>query len=369
MNEAQRSRTPDRLLLVDDNPANLQVLFGALEEEGYELLVAQSGEEALQVATRARPQLILLDINMPGMDGYETCRRLKTAASTKEAVVIFLSARGSVADKVRGLELGAVDYIEKPFQFEEVLARVRQHLATDHRQRQLRYENKKLKALMEGGFRELDADDVAALIAEGESDCVDFKSTLRWNLQTNQPDECLENTCLKTVAAYLNTSGGFLLIGVDEVGRPLGLGTDNFATEEMLLLHWNGLIKQSLGVQVSPRVRSTILDLAERSVLVVQVLPANDPVFFRRNDEESFFVRTGNRTQALKPSEVLRYLEARDAAGTRGLARTYGSGGPHGPIHIGRLDRIRWYGIGLSSPTCHVASSRSDQVIACRAGH
>ena len=104
-----------RLLLVDDNPTNLQVLFQALEQEGYELLIAQSGEEALQIAQDAQPQLILLDINMPGMNGYETCRRLKADPNTKDAVVVFLSARGDVDDKVRGLELGAVDYIESLF--------------------------------------------------------------------------------------------------------------------------------------------------------------------------------------------------------------------------------------------------------------
>ncbi len=111
----------DRLLLVDDNPNNLQVLFGALEQEGYELLIAQSGEEALRIAQDARPQLILLDINMPGMDGYQTCEALKSDPQTRNSVVIFLSARGEVGDKVRGLELGAVDYVEKPFQFEEVV--------------------------------------------------------------------------------------------------------------------------------------------------------------------------------------------------------------------------------------------------------
>ena len=141
----------DRLLLVDDNMTNLQVLFGALEEEGYELLIAQSGEEALEIARAAMPQLILLDINMPGMDGYETYQKLKADPQTRAAAIIFLSARGGVDDKVRGLELGAVDYIEKPFQFEEVLARVRQHLINWHKKDTLRHENKNLKSVIDGG--------------------------------------------------------------------------------------------------------------------------------------------------------------------------------------------------------------------------
>lgn len=306
--------TVDRLLLVDDNPTNLQVLFGALEQEGYELLIAQSGAEALQIAEAAQPRLILLDINMPGMDGYQTCERLKSNPQTRDAVVIFLSARGSVEDKVRGLELGAVDYIEKPFQFEEVVARVRQHLLIWHKHRSLQHENRKLKSLIEGGFRELDEEDVMVLMEEGEGDRVEFKSTLRWNLHTNKPDKKIENACLKTVAAYLNSVGGFLLVGVDDEGKPLGLDFDQFANEDKLLLHWNGLLKQYLGVHITPRVRSTVLEVASKRVLIVQTLPAADPVFFRRDNDEAFFVRTGNGTHALKPSEVLRYIEGKVAS-------------------------------------------------------
>ena len=215
----------DRLLLVDDNPTNLQVLFGALEDEGYELLIAQSGEEALEIAHAAKPQLILLDINMPGMDGYETCKKLKADPQTRTAAIIFLSARGAVDDKVRGLELGAVDYIEKPFQFEEVLARVRQHLINWHKKDTLRNENKNLKSVIDGGFRELTEADVAAVMVDGESDSVEFKSTLRWNLHSDKSDKNIENACLKTVAAFLNTSGGMLIVGADD-GGPSGPDLD-----------------------------------------------------------------------------------------------------------------------------------------------
>lgn len=114
-----------RVLLVDDNPTNLQVLIEALESEGYELLVAMSGEEAVTVAEATDPALILLDINMPGMDGFATCQALKIRQKTQEIAVIFLSARDATEDKVKGLRMGAVDYISKPFQFEEVVARVK----------------------------------------------------------------------------------------------------------------------------------------------------------------------------------------------------------------------------------------------------
>ncbi len=118
----------EKVLLVDDNPTNLQVLFQTLEGRGYNQLVAKNGETALAIAGKAHPHLILLDIMMPGMDGYEVCRQLKADPTTQEIPVIFLSALGDTKDKVQGLNLGAVDYITKPFQPEEVIARVNTHL-------------------------------------------------------------------------------------------------------------------------------------------------------------------------------------------------------------------------------------------------
>ena len=118
----------EKILLVDDNATNLKVLMGTLEGRGYHLLIAKNGGSALKIVHKAAPDLILLDIMMPEMDGYEVCRRLKADPTTKEIPVIFLSALGDTKDKVQGLNLGAVDYITKPFQPEEVIARVNTHL-------------------------------------------------------------------------------------------------------------------------------------------------------------------------------------------------------------------------------------------------
>jgi len=123
----------ESILLVDDNPANLQMLFQLIEKNvGGKLLVAKNGEAALSIARKTRPDLILLDIMMPGIDGYEVCRQLKADPVTSRIPVIFLSALDETADKVKGLQLGAVDYVSKPFQPEEVIARVNTHL-TIHR--------------------------------------------------------------------------------------------------------------------------------------------------------------------------------------------------------------------------------------------
>ncbi len=122
----------ESILLVDDNPTNLQVLFQTLEGVGCKLLIAKNGQGALTIAARALPDLILLDIMMPDIDGYEVCRKLKSNPATADIPVIFLSALGETEDKVKGLRLGAVDYITKPFQPAEAIARVNTHL-TIHR--------------------------------------------------------------------------------------------------------------------------------------------------------------------------------------------------------------------------------------------
>ena len=139
----------ERILLVDDNPTNLQVLMGTLEGKGYNLLIAKNGESALTIVRKAWPDLILLDIMMPGIDGFEVCRQLKADPTTQEIPVIFLSALGETTDKVHGLDLGAVDYITKPFQPEEVIARVNTHLTMNRLKKDLALKNEELRDMNE----------------------------------------------------------------------------------------------------------------------------------------------------------------------------------------------------------------------------
>jgi DNA-binding response OmpR family regulator/DNA-binding CsgD family transcriptional regulator len=128
------------LLIVDDLPANLAMLIDAASADGFRVLLAESGERALKLAPKAQPALILLDVNMPGIDGFETCRRLKADATTREIPVIFVTALDDVLDKVAGLEAGGIDYVTKPLQPAEVLARVRVHLELRRLQRELQDE-------------------------------------------------------------------------------------------------------------------------------------------------------------------------------------------------------------------------------------
>ncbi len=114
--------------MVDDNPENLRLLGAILEQEGYSIALAVNGAEALQFVQSEKPDLILLDIMMPGDDGYTVCKKLKERQDTKMIPVIFLTARTETNDVVRGFEAGAVDYVTKPFSSAELLARVRTHL-------------------------------------------------------------------------------------------------------------------------------------------------------------------------------------------------------------------------------------------------
>lgn len=117
-----------RILVVDDNTANIDVMLAFLEAEGYDLSIAVNGETAIKIARHTRPDLILLDVMMPGKDGFETCRELKADQVTKDIPVIFVTAKKEVDDIVSGFRSGGVDYIAKPFRQEEVLSRVNTHL-------------------------------------------------------------------------------------------------------------------------------------------------------------------------------------------------------------------------------------------------
>jgi len=120
------------ILIVDDEPVALRAIVAELNALGFETLIARDGADGLRKAERGRPDLILLDILMPGWDGYETCRRLKAAPATRPIPVIFLSALCDTAQKLEGFEAGCVDYITKPFDHREVLARVSAHLQQRH---------------------------------------------------------------------------------------------------------------------------------------------------------------------------------------------------------------------------------------------
>ena len=144
------------ILVVDDTPTNVSLLMEVLGRDGFKVLVARDGESALEQALYAPPELILLDVMMPGLDGYETCRRLKADPRTAAVPVIFMTALSDVHDKVRAFEAGAADYVSKPFQHEEVLARVRAHLSLSRLRRELEQANQQLEQRVVERTRDLE---------------------------------------------------------------------------------------------------------------------------------------------------------------------------------------------------------------------
>lgn len=135
----------DVILIIDDYVANIGILVDYLKGQGYETITALNGEAGIKRASFARPDLILLDVMMPGLDGFETCRQLKADDSTCQIPVIFLTSFSEVTDKVKGFQAGGVDFITKPFQVEEVLARVQTHLTIQHLQNTLKTANAQLE--------------------------------------------------------------------------------------------------------------------------------------------------------------------------------------------------------------------------------
>jgi len=139
------------VLIVDDEPLNVDLLEQELDGAGYRTLAARGGEEALAIASKAKPDLILLDVRMAGIDGYETCRRLKASEATRSIPVMFLTALHETFEKVRAFNLGAVDYVTKPFETEELLARVGTHIALRREIDAHRRSKETIRALIEDG--------------------------------------------------------------------------------------------------------------------------------------------------------------------------------------------------------------------------
>ncbi|PSB39595.1 hybrid sensor histidine kinase/response regulator [filamentous cyanobacterium Phorm 46] len=144
MNSTLPKTNRANILVVDDTPENLRLLAGILSEKGYQVRPVPNGKLALSAAQKMPPDLVLLDIMMPDMDGYEVCQRLKDSEITKNIPVIFISAINDVMDKVKAFEVGGVDFITKPFQVEEVLARIETHLKICSLQQTLQEKNQDL---------------------------------------------------------------------------------------------------------------------------------------------------------------------------------------------------------------------------------
>lgn len=191
----------DTILLVDDTPYNLSALLNLLSRSGFRILVASEGKQALESMQHVRPDLILLDIMMPDMDGFEVCKYLKSQEDTKDIPIIFITALADTVSKVEGFNLGAADYITKPFRQEEVLARVNAHLTIVKQKRQLREHALELEK------RNLELDAFAHTVAHDlKNPLSTLTAIVRLFLETVKEGNCLEAEWIKRLQ-FVEKSG------------------------------------------------------------------------------------------------------------------------------------------------------------------
>lgn len=164
VSESANGATP-RVMIVDDTPENLKLAKTMLGDKGFDILAFPSGILALRAAERIPPDLLLLDITMPEMDGYEVCQRFKANPKLRDVPIIFLTALNETEDKVNAFQAGAVDFITKPFQLEEVYARVTTHLKIHALQTRLEYQNEHLQHLVDDKVKELSEAQLATIFA------------------------------------------------------------------------------------------------------------------------------------------------------------------------------------------------------------
>jgi signal transduction histidine kinase len=214
MADPTESPRKGNILVVDDTPANLRLLTQMLGEQGYRVRPVPSGARALDAARAEPPDLILLDIKMPGMDGYQVCEALKATPQTREIPVIFISAIDEVEDKVKAFLLGGVDYITKPFQFEEVLARVETHLTIANLQQQLQAYAEDLERRVAEKVREVERERAKAVQMDKMAALGEMATGIAHEL--NQP-----LTAIAFEADYLRQIADKALAGERPVEGPL----------------------------------------------------------------------------------------------------------------------------------------------------
>ena len=144
-----------------------------------------------------------------------------------------------------------------------------------------------------------------------KNDRFELKSTLRWNLKANKPGREIENACLKTMVAFLNTAGGILLVGVEDDGNVVGLAPDKFPNADKYLLHVNNLIRQRIGMEMAQFIKFGIKQLDEKEILCVQCSPSPEAAFLKHDQDEDFYIRVGPGSRKLTSRETLTYMNNR----------------------------------------------------------
>lgn len=298
------SDTISTVLVVDDEEFNRDILNRRLSKKNYNILEASSGDEALSIIENQNVDMVLLDIRMPGKDGNEVLREIRSKYQPTELPVIMVTAESDTNSLVNSMGLGADDYVTKPIDFKALLARMENKIfnarAINHKLAQI--DQTKIQSNIER---------IAEIIAHGETENVEFKSTLRWNIFAGKVGKEIEIASMKTLVAFLNTDGGILLVGVDDDGVILGNELDKFENDDKYLLHVNSMIQSYIGMNYISHIHYELLNIEEKSVLFIECRAHDEPVFLRKGQEEEFYVRFGPSSRKLKTREVLEYLNKR----------------------------------------------------------
>ena len=311
-----------KLLVVDDNEMNRDMLSRRLSRSGHTIVTAEDGQQALDLINQQPFDVILLDIMMPGLSGLDVLKLLRQSYSPSELPVIMVTAKGESEDVVTSLELGANDYITKPLDFPVALARVQTQLDACLQHKNLKRRTEELEARIVDDFEKITPEQLRALIASGESDQLEFKSSMRWNLKANKPGKEIETAWLKTIIAFLNTDGGILLIGVDDNGVVLGLEADKFPNADRYLLHVSNLIRERIGMEMMQYIKFGLKPLDGKDILCIQCAPSSEAAFLQHDQEEDFYIRVGPGSRKLTSRETMTYINNRKAHPPLGVNRS-----------------------------------------------
>ncbi len=224
--------TPATIMVVDDTPANISVLLGLLSEDGHKVLVAKDGEGALEQLKFVRPDLILLDVMMPGLDGFEVCRRIKQTPGSEDLPILFLTALDEPSDKIKGFTVGAADYVAKPLRHAEVMARVNVHLALFQARERLSSFNTELESSVAARTAELHRSNAELKRALAEIEHLKAKllaenAYLREELDERKPIRSIIGkspalqSLLERIALVAPTSASVLIAGETGTGKEL----------------------------------------------------------------------------------------------------------------------------------------------------
>ncbi len=287
-----------RILWIDDQLDVIRSLSSLLTPLRATVTCVGSATEAISILEHDSFDLILVDLAMPpgkwgGLWFLDAVRKLEG-----QSPVIVVSGEGSQQETIKALRLGAIDYITKETLEQELVPRVQQVLGESRKS---------------GDGRE---EAIQTLIRTGESENVEFKSTLRWNIKAKRFDTAIELAVIKSIAGFMNSSGGTLLIGVDDKGRICGLEDDRFQDDDKLQLHFWNRIRDSIGSENSEYVHAAVKMVNGKSILRVDCRASPRPVYVRwkqsgqEADTDLFFVRTGPKTEIFDIRQAVQYISS-----------------------------------------------------------